>query len=242
MSSRSGGKAKSRNQLTGVVVAVAGALLVAMVVLLALTLSELRSAREHIAATDAKVSALVDVAAPAARQLSPLADEAEPLVDSATPVVRALGAALPSLRSAGAVLGPALPRLPAFLISGQQLIAEAVPVLREVADSGLAPTLEQARQLLTDVPVARLDEVLTQVSGLLDQAATMQLPENAERAVDLLQEVLAVQHHLVTLQTRSVRIQSRSLDVQRRTLSHTRSIDNRLGGQLAPPPLGTDLP
>jgi len=205
-------------------------------VLLALTLAELRSAREHIAATDAKVSALVDVAEPAAQQLSPLAEEATPLVDSATPVIRALGSALPTLRSAGEVLGSSLPRLPAFLISGQQLIAEAVPVLREVADSGLAPTLEQARQLLTDVPVGELDEVLSRTSALLDQAATMQLPENAEEAVGLLRELLAVQHHLVTLQSRSVRVQARSLDVQRRTLSHTRSIDNRLGGQLVPPP------
>jgi hypothetical protein len=32
-----------------------------------------------------------------------------------------------------------------------------------------------------------------------------------------------------------VKIQGRSLEVQRRALSHTRSIDNRLGGQLAPP-------
>lgn len=238
MSSRSATKASLRKPLVAAIVATAGALLVSMVVLLALTLNELRSAREHIAATDAKVSALVDVAAPAAQQFAPLAEETEPLVDSATPVVRALGAALPSLRSAGAVLGPALPRLPAFLISGQQLVAEAVPVLREVAGSGLAPTLEQARQLLTDVPVARLDEVLTQVSVLLDQTATMQLPENVADAVGLLREVLAVQHHLITLQQRTFSTLSKSLDVQRRTLSHTRSIDNRLGGQLAPPPLG----
>ena len=231
---------RERQQSPGIaiIVVAAGALLMAMVVLLALTLSELRASREHIEATDAKVSALVDVAAPAAQQFSPLADEAEPLVDSATPVVRALGDALPGLRSAGAVLGPALPRLPAFLISGQQLIAEAVPVLREVGNSGLVTTLEQARELLTDVPVARLDEVLSQVSALLDRAATLELPENAEKATGLLQEVLAVQHHLVTLQEQSVRIQGRSLDIQRRTLSHTRSIDNRLGGELQPP-LGT---
>ena len=230
---------KPRPSLLPVAVAGGAALLLAMVVLLALTLAELRNAREHIAATDAKVSALVEVATPTAEQLSPLARQAEPLVDSATPVVRALGAALPSLRTAGAVLGPALPRLPAFLVSGQQLIAEAVPVVREIAGSGLAPTLEQARQLLTDVPVGRLDEVLARVSALLDEAATMELPQNAEEAVRLLREVLAVQHHLVTLQQRSVRVQSRSLDVQRRTLSHARSIDNRLGGQLAPPPLGS---
>jgi hypothetical protein len=220
-----------------VAAATAFALLVAMVVLLAMTLAERRASREHIEATDAKLTALTAVATPAAEQVTPLARDARPLVRSAKPVVDLLAAAAPSLRSAGAILGPTLPRLSAFVGSGQELVAEAVPVLRMIAGSGLAPTLAQARQVLGGVPVDKLDSALARASVLLDDAATTQLPARVAETADLLEQVLAVQHELVALQKHSVRVQTRSLNVQLRTLSHTRSIDNRLGGQL-PSPLG----
>jgi hypothetical protein len=160
------------------------------------------------------------------------------VIEAAAPLVRTLDDYLPSLRSAGAVIGPSLPRLPAILSSGQELIAETVPVVRSIAASGLAPTLAEARQVFAEFPTTELDTAIQRASGLLDDPALLQLPDRVERAVALLEEVLAVQHQLVGLQEQSVKIQSRSLEIQRRTLSHTRSIDNRLGGQLAPP-LGT---
>jgi hypothetical protein len=156
-------------------------------------------------------------------------------VKAATPVVRALERAMPAL-------APALPRVPAVLSSGQELISEAIPAVRAVAASNLGPTLSEARQVLGDLPIQQLDVAIGRAVSLLEDASAQRLPERAAEAADLLEKVLAVQHHVVTLQETSVKVQRRSLEIQRRTLSHTRSIDNRLGGQLPLPPLSRRRP
>ena len=188
-------------------------MLLAMVVLLALSLKVLRDSRAHIESQDAKITALMHLSRPTLEQTDGLVNQAESTLDRTRPALRFVGRELPSVLR---VLAPAFDRVPAIAVAGQQLIGEAIPAARAVSDS-------------------RLPETVTEASALIDRALASDLPARARRASRRLKELLGIQRQTLALQQQSVAIQRRSLDVQRRTLGHLRHLDNRTGGEIPLP-------
>ena len=216
-----------------------------MIVLLALTLSELRISRGHIEAQDAKVAKLLRVTQPALEDAPPLVEDASSVLDQAAPVLRTFGRQLPSAFDVVRTLAPALDRVPAITIMAQELISEAIPAVREVrSGSRYGETIEIVNGLTTQLADNGLASTFAQIRSLLDEVAALDLPQyDATRAVRRLGRVVAIQEQTLAIQQQSLGTQTttlktlrRSLDIQRETLVRIRSIDDRLGGQLPIPP------
>jgi hypothetical protein len=223
----------------GLVVALTGGglLLVTMVVLLALTLGEIRTTRTHVAAADHKVTALLQLTKPALTATAPAVEKAQPLIADLQPVIRTLGDSLPTIVGTARGILPALDRLPAFVVEGQQLIGAVFPALQTLQDSELPATFAAARILLGQLQGPGLIDALAQAQSLVDRAVALDLPDRAVRAAKRVKQILAIQVHTLDVQRQSLAVQRRSLKIQTQTLGHVRSLDNRTGGTL-PPPLG----
>jgi hypothetical protein len=219
------------------------ALLLAAVVLLALTLSELKTSREHIESQDAKAGALLRTTRPALTDVPQLAEDAKPVLRRAAPLLGSLLAARPGIAAIGA-------RLPLFFSGVQGLVNEGVPLAHDLRASDLPGLVTDLRDsnlpgLAATLQSSDLPSVLTSLQGLIttlesgDRLATAldtstsvladvqarDLPQRAEASSRRLRKLLGVQ-----LQAYSTL--RNSLHVQRETLAHVRSIDERLGGTL----------
>lgn len=230
-----GTKPRTPGAVLGALIA-GGLLLLTMVVLLAMTLSEITTSRTHIEDTDAQVARLLELSQPTLEETAPLARRARPLISDAQPVVRSIAENLPSVVATGRAIAPTLDRLPALVVAGQALISEAFPAVETLGDSGLVPTLAAVRSLTFSLlEGGRLAETLDDTRKLIDQAATLDLPTRAVRASQRIARVLDVQRRTLAVQKRSVAVQKRTLDTQLAALRHIRSIDNKTGGQLPTP-------
>jgi hypothetical protein len=227
---------------------VAGLLLVAMVVLLAMTWSELRTSRQHIASTDARVEALLHTTRPALSEVRPLVDDVQPVLNRAAPVLGRFLALAPRVDDV-------VSRLPAVISGVQGFVNIALPLAQDLGTSGL-PTLvgdlrasdlpglvdslqgsdlpattASLQQLISDLSAGdRLTRSLDATTSLLSEVQARGLPQKAVSSTRRLRDLL-------TTQRQAFQVLQQSLTIQRRTLSHTRSIDEKLGGQL-PPVLG----
>lgn len=209
-----------------------GVLLVAMVVLLALTLSELRTSRTHIADQDAKVTKLLELSRPALEGVPPLTRDAEPLLDDARPVVGALAQDLPAILTSGETT---LDRLPALAVSAQALVSEAFPAVRALGAIEVEPALAAVQALAGQLLEGeRLAATLDEARVLMEQIETLGLTVRAARTARRIERLLTTQRRTLKTQRNSLAVQRRSLDVQTETLGHVRSIDEKTGGQ-APP-------
>lgn len=209
------------------------ALLAITVVLLALTLGEMRTSRERIEAQDAKVAALLRRSRATFEAVPAAAEEAGPLLDRAAPLVGSLLAARPEVEDLAA-------RLPLVLSSVQGLAAEGIPLAEALNASdlpGLAASLDAS-----DLPVTmaslqrvlsaleagdRLPLALDATTAVLADVRARELPRRAEASARRIGALLRVQR-------RAYGVLRESLSVQRETLGHVRSIDEKLGGQIPP--------
>lgn len=232
-----------------------GGLLVAVVVLLALTFGELRESRENIQSQEAKATAMLRLTRPALDDVPALVEEAEPVLRRAAPALGGLLAAFPRIEDIG-------DRAPAFLTGFQSLVNVGVPLAQELRASDLPALFEEVRaselptlaaELRTsDLPglidslssselpvtLAEVDALLADLSAgdrlvnnldtttaLLSEAEAKRLPERAVSSSRRLKDLLEVQR-------RAYETLKGSLRIQQETLGHVRSIDNKLGGQL----------
>lgn len=214
---------------------VGGVMLFAMVVLLALTLAQLRDSGGHIEAQDKKIAALFQLGRPLAARADDLQGEVGPALRDAQSFVDPLLAA-----DSGRDLAEVLDSFPLLDSSLRRLAAEAVPALDQ-----LAPALEQLDPALLTVAVGTLGELGTRLAEgdrlvrLIDGASAAladvggrDLVARAARSATRLRKLLAVQRQTRALQARSLRVQRRSLEVQERTLDHVRSLDRKTLGEL----------
>jgi ABC-type transporter Mla subunit MlaD len=225
--------------------AIAGALLLLIAILLTLTWRELRTSREHIESQDAKVTALLRTTRPALKDVPQAVDAAKPLIRQAAPLV---GRVL----SASSGIADSTSRLPTVLAGLQGLINEGIPLaqglrssdlpglveglrtadlpalVEALSSSGIPATVASAQELLDALASGdRLTGTLDQASLLFDQVEARRLPDRAVATAHRIRALLGVQR-------RAAKILRRSFGVQRRTLSHARSIDEKLGGELPP--------
>ena len=208
----------------------AGALLSAVVVLLALVLAELQVSREHIESQDAKISALLDTTEPALDDVPGLVRRADPVLRAAAPLLRAVS---------GGEVNDAAGRLGTFVSSASVLVGEAVPLVRSLTAGGLGDAAARANQLMAQLEANdlidstaglvnalstgdRLTDTLDAGKRLIDQIEALSLPRRALASSNRLHELLDTQKR-----TFDVLVQSKGLQVK--LLRHTRSIDRRLG-------------
>lgn len=224
---------------------VAVLLLVAVVVLLAMTWSELRTSRKNIESQNAKASVLLQATRPAL-------DDVPQLVDDAQPVIRRLAPLLSDLLTAQPKIGDIASRLPLVLSSVQGLANEGIPLLGDlrrsdlpslVADlnaSGLSSlvaelqsgelssTLESTNDLVTELSTGdRLVQTLDATGALLAEVQSRRLPERAVASSRRLKALLETQRQTFA-------VLQQSLGIQERLLRRVRSIDEKFGGQVPP--------
>jgi hypothetical protein len=202
-----------------------------------MTLGEIRATRTHVQSADAKVTALLQLTKPALTATAPAVEKTQPLLTDLQPVIRTLGDSLPTIVGAGRTILPALDRLPAFVVEGQQLISAVFPALQALQASEVPATFAAARNLVGQLQGPRLLEALDQAQWLIDRAVVLDLPDRAVRAAKRVKRIVAIQVHTLEIQQQSLAVQRKSLQIQTQTLGHVRSLDNRTGGTL-PPPLG----
>lgn len=220
-----------------------GALLLAQLIVLVLSLSRISSTEEHVAATDAKVTAAFDAAAPIADQASAAFEEAEPLAGALRPAARDAGTLLRALASESDELSNLLDAFPALDAGLRGLFARLFPVLEAIdgieIESGLAQldrTLPKLDLLASQLAEGdRLAGTLDQVASLLGAVDRRKLVNRAVQSDRTLRMVLAVQRLTLDVQRRALAVQLNSLRVQRRSLNHVRSLDAKTGGDIVSP-------
>jgi hypothetical protein len=216
---------------------VGGLMLLAMIVLLALTLGVLSDSRSHIEAQDAKVTRLLELSKPSLQEAKPLAAEAKPVLRQAEPLVRAASRALPGIKEASRDGAFVLDRLPVFMQAGQALFHEASPALDAIAQSQLGPSLAAVRTLAAQMLEGdRLAATLDSARALTDRVSALDLPGRAVRSAHRLARLLNVQVRAYRKQKNTLSILRQSLRIQQETLRHVRSLDTKTGGTLPPVP------
>lgn len=225
-------------------------LLVATVVLLALTLSELRTARVNIEDQDAKAMELLEVTEPALDDVPALVEAAEPVLQRAAPLFGRLLAEGPELEAV-------VDRLPLVLAAVQGLANEGIPLARALIASDLPALVGELRaadlaalsqnlqaadlpaliaeiqeadlpQLLRILEGSELSATLSDVRALVNETELRRLPRRAVKSTRRLHDLLKVQRDAYdVLRT--------SLNVQLEIRDRVRSIDERLGGLVTPP-------
>jgi hypothetical protein len=181
---------------------VAGVLLLTMVGLLIAQVVILKDSQRHIQAQDHKIATLQGDANQVGR-------DAKPAIDAAVPV----------LRRAARLVGPARVALDAVpslgenvrrIVMGADLVlSEAIPLLDELRHTRL---------------ITRASDAIPRFEGLI------------AAIVDIQRQTLAVQRETLTTQRRTLRTQrrtfrlfQRSVQIQQETLERTRSIDRKTG-------------
>ena len=193
--------------------------------LLVMQLSVLRDSREHIVATDAKVTELE-------QRLNPTLTEARPALRQAEPLLReARGLVEPIEETTTSVIAAA-DALPVALAAGIDLIDQIEPLVNQIE-----PLVERAKPLASAALtlVQRATPVFDSVAPVVRELDTAldSIPHIEDLAVILTR----IQRRSVRLLLRSLRTQQRterllfeSIGIQRELLKHARSIDQKLGG------------
>jgi hypothetical protein len=205
-----------------------GVLGIVLVVLIAMVLAVLKDSREHIAAQDAKVTALLRKSAPVLDSAAPLVRQAGPLGRVIAPLFRSARSGVAALRGSGVDVLGAVGTLPSLLRVTQALGVAAIPVVRQLQAVDLAGLLDRSDRLLSEV----------------DRRG---LVADASRSARIAPRLLSAQHRLIRLQRTLLRVQRKTLSsqltalaIQRETLGHIRNIDRRTGGGVPLP--GTAAP
>lgn len=201
-----------------------GLLLLAQLVVLTLSLGEISSTRDHVAATDAKAERALALT-------QPLADEAAPALDRALSLARL---ARPALRDGAELLAPLsdragdlsllIDRFPVLESGLRRLIGRIVPIAERINVDRLGSAGAAVAEFATELTEGgRLSSVIDRVDSLLASIRDRGLLDRAVRSARTLKAVLRVQRL-------AFRTQQRALSVQRRSLRRLRRIDERLGG------------
>lgn len=228
------GRAGNRGIPPGLIVGglLGGAMLLTMIILLALALAELRTARQHIESQDAKATLQLQAVQPALEEVPALVDDAGPLVEEIA------GFFEPLTGETG--LNSFTAELPELLGGADRLLTAAVPLAQGLAASDLPATVAETRELVallsaSDLPrtVAAANELITVLSGgdrlaatldsgrrILESVEALGLPRRAARSTRRLKTLLAVQRT-------ALRVLDRSAEIQRKTLKHVRSLDRK---------------
>jgi hypothetical protein len=189
-----------------------------MLVVLVMVLGELRSARDHVAGTDAKIERVLEATEPVADDVPTLIDETATLVSETLPGVRDASALLRPLADNGIDASVALDKLPAlerqatsFLSESSVAVQLVSDLLQDVRNQNLVSKASESRAILEQVLEVQLATLRTQRASYRTQRASLQT------------------------QLRTAHKFKRSLDLQRGTLQHARSLDNKTGGEFPPP-------
>jgi hypothetical protein len=189
-----------------------------MLVVLIMVLGELRSARDSVAATDAKLERAIEASAPVADNVPALFDDTSTLVSESLPGVRDAASFLEYVADNGIDASVALDHLPAlerqastFLNESTVAVQSLSDLLQDVRDQNLVGKASESRVILERLLEVQLATLRTQRASYRTQRASLKT------------------------QLRTARKFSRSLDLQRGALQHARSLDNKTGGELPPP-------
>lgn len=223
--------------------AIGGALLLAQLIVLVLSFSRISSTDEHVAATDAKVTAAFDAVRPIAAQASTTFEEAEPFADGLLPAARDAGRLLAALASESDERSNLLDAFPTLDAGFRGLFSRLFPVLEAVdgvqfegALTQLGAVLPTLGGLVSQLAEGdRLASTLDHAASLLGEIDKRNLVNRAVQSDRTLRRVLAVQRQTLDVQRRAVAVQLRSLRVQLRSLDHVRSLDEKTGGDTLSP-------
>lgn len=222
------------------------------VTLLAFQLSDISASRSHIEALDRQAvmareaaDPLLRASRPLLRESGPIARESGSLISDARELARSADALVaPLSRSPGGV-GDAVAALPAIERSGRALLAEAQPVLGQLASEDLGAAVSNlsmiASSLLADSRLVRLIRVATATlervnsreliaKGARAARVTPRLKRLLQRALGIQLESLRTQKSSLSTQRRSLRVLLDSRSIQRQSLRHVRSLDRKTGG------------
>jgi hypothetical protein len=213
-----------------------GLILLAMTVLLALMLGVLSDSRSHIRDTDTKVQRLYRLSRPGLREAGPLADEARSALTQVQPFLRSISGSGPALRSFAGNAESLAADGSSFLRGGAAVFSEGGQILQSLQVANLAPAVLTAGHLLGELESGdRLVRALDATTSLAESASSLGLPSKAVRSSRRLKLLLDVQRRAYDVQRKNLQILQRSLEIQKRTLAHTRSIDEKTGGNLPVP-------
>ena len=207
-------------------------MLLTMIILLALALAELRTARQHIESQDAKATLQLQAIQPALEDVPDLVDEARPLIEDVVELFEPL--------TGGTGLAGFTDELPELLDGADRLVSTAVPLLQGLAASDLPATVAETRELVALLKANGLPETVAGANELiaalsegdrlaatldagrqvLDRVAALGLPRRAARSTRRLKTLLATQRT-------ALHVLERSAEIQRKTLKHVRSLDRK---------------
>jgi hypothetical protein len=222
---------------------IGGALLVAQLVVLVISLSKISSTEEHVAATDAKVTAAFSAVRPIADRATAALEDSEPVADDVRTAAQDAERLLGALAGESDELADLLDALPVLDAGFRGLFARLFPVLEAVDGAPVEGALAQLGGILPNLGMlaAQLAEE-GRLAGTLDQAAVLlseiderNLVNRAVQSDRTLRAVLEVQRHTLGVQRRSLAVQLHSLRVQLRSLDHVRSLDEKTGGDVLSP-------
>jgi len=197
---------------------VGGAILLAVLVVLVITLGQITSTENHVAATDARLERVLAVSAPVADEAEPLIDAATTTFDESLPAVRDASDLLATLSDNGSDVSVVLDRLPAFQLSITSFFRDAGQTVRLASDFLAAA---QSHDLVGKAVDSH---------RLLENVLAIQL-----ETLDVQKRSLRTQRRSLSVQLSTTHKLRRSLGIQRSTLDHARSLDNKTGGELPIP-------
>jgi hypothetical protein len=211
---------------------VVGLLLFAVVVLLSLTLAQLRDSGGHIEAQDKKIAALFELGRPLTARADDFADQVGPALEDGRSLI---GPLIDS--NSGGDLADVLDSFPALDSSLRRLTAEAIPVLAQTDPGLLLNILASVGTLTAELNENdRLIRLVDGVSAALVDVSDRDLVRRLAKTANRIRKVLEVQRQTRSLQEHSLRVQIESLGVQKRTLDHVRSLDQKTLGETPPLP------
>jgi len=195
-----------------------GAILLAVLIVLVITLGQIKSTEDHVAATDARLERVIAAAAPVADEAEPLIDAADKTLDESLPAVRDASDLFATLSDNGSDVSVVLDRLPALQLGVMSFFGDAALTVRLASDF-LAAAQSQ------DLVGKAVDS-----HRLLENVLAVQL-----ETLDIQEASLRTQRRSLSVQLSSNHKLRRSLGIQRSTLDHVRSLDNKTGGELPTP-------
>jgi hypothetical protein len=226
-----------------VALGIGGVLLVAQLFVLVLSLNQISSTRDHVAATDAKATAVFRAVKPVADQASESLAGAQPLTEAVLPAARDAAKLLRFLGGETDEVQVVLDAFPTLSAGFRGLSAALIPVLEALDPASVQASLAEVGPALASVDALaarltdgdRLVALLDQAAGLLGEVDRRELPRRAVQADRTLRRVLAIQSETLDVQRDALAVQRRSLQVQRQSLDHVRSLDEKTGGDILSP-------
>jgi hypothetical protein len=198
---------------------------VAMVVLLAATLTVLQDSRHHIEAQDGKAQLTLD-------QIHSARDQAEPALREAQPLIHDARAAIGPLSESTGQISTAVQTLPALVATGQAVAERSIPVLDALGRTDLAALVQNGNVALsTLVYRGRLERLASRGDAVLAQLSEPGFLRDIRRGAQTPPRLEVLIRRLLRTQLATLEIQRQSLAIQQQTLDAANSIDRKTGGR-----------